>query len=146
MPDDAMSDDDRRTHPRVNAALVVRSRPLDHSELPLLASSLGRPDPPIPALNMVKNGAQVTHLSTANLSLGGISAAGDLEINSERPMAKGTDLVVEFDLNDGEPPVRAVAQVMWTKPQGDLTAIGLMFLLISDAAFMRIQDFVARQL
>jgi hypothetical protein len=114
--------------------------------LPLLASSLGRPDPPIPALNLVKNGIHVTHLSAANLSLGGISAAGDLEIDAEKAYAKGTDLVVEFDLGDGETPVRAVAQVMWTRPQGDLTAMGLMFLLISDAAFMRIQDYVAKHL
>jgi hypothetical protein len=142
MPDN----NDKRLHPRVNAALVVRSRQLDPSELPLLASSLGRPDPPIPSLNLVKNGVQVTHLSAANLSLGGLSAAGDLEIDAEKAYAKGTDLVVEFDLGDGEPPVRAVAQVMWTQGQGDLTAMGLMFLLISDSAFMRIQDYVAKHL
>ena len=140
------NDENRRLHPRVNAALVVRSRPLDASELPLLASSLGRPDPPIPALNLVKSGVQVTHLSAANLSLGGISAAGDLEIDAEKAYAKGTDLVVEFDLGDGEAPVRAVAQVMWTRPQGDLTAMGLMFLLISDASFMRIQDYISKHL
>lgn len=142
MPDDK----DRRLHPRVNAALVVRSRLLDPSELPMLASSLGRPDPPIPALTMVRSGTQVTHLSTANLSLGGISAAGDLEIDADRAYAKGTDLVVEFDLDDGQPSVRAVAQVMWTSPQGDLTAMGLMFLLIADSAYMRIQDYLAKHL
>jgi hypothetical protein len=138
--------DDRRTHPRVDAHLVVRSRQLDPSELPILASSLGRPDPPIPALNVVKNGARITQMATVNLSLGGLSAGGDLEIDSEKGYAKGSDVVVEFELNDGQPPVRAVAQVMWDTNADGRHFMGLMFLLISDSAFMRIQDFVQKNL
>lgn len=138
--------DDRRTHPRVDAHLVVRSRLLDPSELPILASSLGRPDPPIPQLNMVRSGARVTQLAAVNLSLGGLSTGGDLEIDSEKGYPKGADVVVEFELNDGEAPVRAVAQVMWNTSSDGRHLMGLMFLLISDSAFMRIQDFVHKNL
>jgi PilZ domain len=138
--------DDRRNHPRANASIEVWSRLLQSSELPMLASSLGRPDPPIPQLHLVKNGGRVTHLATVNLSAGGLSAGGDLEIDAEKGYAKGADVVVEFDLKDGEAPVRAVAQVMWTEVDGPTVRMGLMFLLITDSAFMRIQNFVLRQL
>lgn len=136
------TDDERRLRPRVPANLVVRSRLIDPQELPLLASALGRPDPPIPALNVVKAGAKVIQVSTVNLSLGGLSAAGDLEIASEREYTKGADLVVEIDLPDEQPPVRAVAQVMWNSTAEGEHRMGLMFLLIADAAFMRIQDYL----
>lgn len=136
-------DDERRLRPRVDANLVVRSRLIDPQELPLLASSLGRPDPPIPALNVVKAGTRVIQVNAVNLSLGGLSAAGDLEIASEREYTKGADLVVEIDLPDGQDPVRAVAQVMWNVTGGGEHRMGLMFLLISDAGFMRIQDYLS---
>lgn len=136
-------DDERRLRPRVDANLVVRSRLIDPQELPLLASSLGRPDPTIPALNVVKSGTRVIQVNTVNLSLGGLSAAGDLEIASEREYTKGADLVVEIDLPDGQDPVRAVAQVMWNSTAGGEHRMGLMFLLISDAGFMRIQDYLS---
>lgn len=138
--------EERRLHPRVDGSLHVRSRQLDPHELPLIASSLGRPDPPIPALNLVKAGARVTQVTSINLSLGGLSAAGDLEISGDRAYAKGADLVVEIDLPDGQPPVRAVAQVMWNKDADGGHQMGLMFLLISDSAFMRIQDYISHHL
>jgi hypothetical protein len=141
-----MTEIDNRRHPRVDAHLVVRSRQLDPSELPILASSLGRPDPPIPQLNVVRSGARITQLTSVNLSLGGLSTGGDLEIDSERTYAKGSDVVVEFELNDGQPPVRAVAQVMWNTNAEGRHLMGLMFLLISDSAFMRIQDFVQKNM
>jgi hypothetical protein len=136
------SDDERRLHPRLHTKLSVRSRLLDPHELPLLASSLGRPDPPIPALNLIKAGSRVLQVNTINLSLGGLSASGDLEIDSDREFAKGADLVVEIDLPDGQPPVRAVAQVMWDRRQDERHNLGLMFLLIADSAFMRMQDYL----
>jgi hypothetical protein len=139
-------EDDRRFHPRANTAIEVRSRLLDPSELPLLASSLGRPDPPIPQLHLVKSGTHVTHLASVNLSLGGLSAGGDLEIDAEQAYAKGADVVVEFDLKDGQPLVRAVAQVVWTQMESGRVQMGLMFLLITDSAFMRIQDYIQRQM
>jgi len=95
---------------------------------------------------MVKGGSRVTQLATVNLSLGGLSAGGDLEIDSEKGYAKGSDVVVEFELNDGQPPVRAVAQVMWDNVGDGRHQMGLMFLLIADSAYMRIQDFVQKNL
>lgn len=138
--------DDRRLHPRVFEKLTIRSRMIDPHELPLLASSLGRPDPPIPALNLVKYGTKISQVSSINLSLGGLSASGDLEIDSDRAYTKGADLVVEIELPDGEAPVRAVAQVMWVNQEGNRHHLGLMFLLIADSAYRRIQDYLdARQ-
>jgi hypothetical protein len=137
---------DRRLHPRVDSALHVRSRQLDPHELPLIASSLGRPDPPIPALNLVKSGSKITQVTSINLSLGGLSAGGDLQISGDRAYARGADVVVEIDLPDDQPPVRAVAQVMWNKDEAGMHQMGLMFLLISDSAFMRIQDYLSGRL
>jgi hypothetical protein len=138
--------EERRLHPRVAGSLPVRSRLLDPHELPLIASSLGRPDPPIPSLNLVKIGAKVAQVTSVNLSLGGLSASGDLEISGERAYAKGADVVVELDLPDGQPPVRAVAQVVWSRNVEGVYQMGLMFLLIADADFMRIQDYLSRRL
>lgn len=137
--------DERRLHPRIFDKLTIRSRLIDPHELPLLASSLGRPDPPIPALNLVKYGTKISQVSSINLSLGGLSVSGDLEMDSAKPYAKGSDLVVEIELPDGEPPVRAVAQVMWVVQEEERYNVGLMFLLIADTAYMRIQDHLAKQ-
>lgn len=139
------TEDERRLHPRVDSTLTVRSRLIDPHELPILASSLGRIDPPIPALNLVRAGTRITQVSSINLSLGGLSAAGDLEISGDRAYSKGADLVVEVDLEDGQPPIRAVAQVMWNKDAPGEHQMGLMFLLIADSAYLRIQDHLNRQ-
>lgn len=139
------TDDERRLHPRVDSTLSVRSRLIDPHELPLLASALGRPDPPIPALNLVRAGTRIVQVSSINLSQGGLSAEGDLEIDSERLYTKGADLVVEIDLPDGEGPIRAVAQVMWNREENGRHHMGLMFLLITDASYMRIQDHLTKQ-
>jgi hypothetical protein len=136
--------EERRHHPRAEAAIEVRSRLLDPSELPMLATPQGRPDPPIPQLRLIKDGVQVNHLSSVNLSLGGLSAGGELEIDAKQAYAKGSVVVVEFDLADGQSAVRAVAQVTWSESGDGLVRMGLMFLVITDSAFMRIQDYVFR--
>jgi hypothetical protein len=142
-----MSDpSDRRVHARVDAHLVVRSRVLDLSELPQLASALGKTNPDIPALNVVRSGTRVSQFTTVNLSLGGLSAGGDLTLDTEAPYQQGADVVVEFDLVDSLPPVRAVAQVMWVRPDGERHQVGLMFLLIGEEALERIQAFVRKNL
>ena len=130
----------------MDVTLKVRSRLLSPAELPQLAQGLGMADPPIPQLHLVKTGSRVAQMASVNLSAGGLSAEGDLELEGEQAYSKGTDLVVEFDLPDGQPPVRAVAQVMWTKPAGGRTGAGLMFLLIGEASLDRIQNFVKNSL
>lgn len=133
---------ERRKFPRLDVALKVRSRLLSPAELPQLAQGLGLANPPIPALNMVKTGSRVSQMASVNLSAGGLSAEGDLQLEGEQAYSKGTDLVVEFDLPGDPLPVRAVAQVMWTKPSGGRTAAGLMFLLIGEESLKRIEAFV----
>jgi Tfp pilus assembly protein PilZ len=142
-----MSDgSERRLHTRVDANLVVRSRALDLSELPLLASGLGKDDPAIPPLNLLKTHQRVTQFTSVNLSLGGFSVNGDLTLNAEKPYSHGSDVVLEFDLLDGKTPVRAVAQVMWVRPDEDRHQMGLMFLLIAHDSYERIQAFVHRHI
>lgn len=140
------SDDERRRHPRVPADLQVRFRPLDPSELPLLAQALGQSDPPVPDLNLVRTGSRVVQVRSVNLSQGGLLASGDLAVHSERPFAPGSDLVLELDLPDGEPPLRAVAQVMWARQEGGLHQLGLMFLLLPEAGFARVRNYLQRRL
>jgi hypothetical protein len=143
MPDES----ERRVHQRVDVNLVVRSRALDLTELPLLANALGKEDPPIPPLNFLKASHRVSQFTSVNLSLGGFSVNGDLTLDIEKPYVKGTDLVLEFDLLDGHSPVRAVAQVMRVQPDKEhpeLHQVGLMFLLLAQNGYERIQAFVQK--
>lgn len=145
--DNAPSGAERRVHPRLDVKLQVRSRLLTPSELPQLAQGLGMAEPPIPQLHLVKTGSRVSQLASVNLSAGGLSAEGDLEMEGGQAFSKGTDLVVEFDLPDGGGPVRAVAQVMWMRPSPEgKPQAGLMFLLIAESSLARIQDFVKKSL
>lgn len=145
MPDGS----ERRLHQRVDVNLVVRSRTLDLSELPLLANALGNENPPIPPLNLIRSSNRVSHFTSVNVSLGGFSVSGDLTLDTEKPYKQGDDLVLEFNLLDDQEPVRAVAQVMWVRPdREDPTrhGVGLMFLLISQISYERIQAFVHKNL
>lgn len=139
------TDDERRLHPRVDAPLTVRTRLITPQELPLLASALGQADPPIPDLNLVRAGSKITQVTSINLSLGGLSASGDLEISGDRAYTRGADVVVELELPDGEPPMRAVAQVMWNRDEGGKHQMGLMFLLVAEAAYQRMQAYLAKK-
>lgn len=135
---------DRREHVRVAMQLQVRCRQLQSLELAQVAGSLGKSDPPIPALSLGNSG--ISRMSSVNVSKGGLSAEGDLQLDGEQSFAKGTDLVVEFDLPDGKGPVRAVAQVMWAVGGGEGKKMaGLMFLLISDHNTQRLQALIAEQ-
>jgi Tfp pilus assembly protein PilZ len=131
----------------VDVNLVVRSRALDLTELPLLANALGKEDPPIPPLSVIKASQRVSQFTSVNLSLGGFSVNGDLTLDTEKPYVKGTDVVLEFDLLDGQAPIRSVAQVMWVRPDREHPErhqVGLMFLLLPHASYDRIQAFVQK--
>ncbi len=124
--------------------LDVRCRILQPLELVQVAGSLGKVDPQIPALSLGSSG--ISRMSSVNLSKGGLSAEGDLQLDSEQSFAKGTDLVVEFDLPDQQGPVRAVAQVMWAGgSEGEKKSAGLMFLLISDANTRRLEALITQK-
>lgn len=141
----ASADSERRQHPRVLAFLQVRYRPLSHNEVDTLLKGLGDENPVLPALGMKKTPAGTLSMVSTNLSAGGISAAGDLQILGQDQISKGSDIVVEMDLGDHEDPVRAIAQVMWTAPQSDGKHLaGMMFMVISDSNLNRIHTYVER--
>lgn len=144
--DEAAQWGEKRRFARAAASLQIRSRLLDPSELPQLASGLGQAEPSIPQMHLVNSGTRIAQLASVNISGGGLSAEGDLNLLGGKPFSKGTDLVVEFDLPDGKPPVRAVAQVMWTRLEGERPQTGLMFLLIGESELQRIQAFVSKQI
>ena len=138
---------ERRKHPRVVAQMSVRSRALEHGEMGSLLGSIGDGDVILPALGLKKSRSGTWAMASTTLSAGGLSAAGDLQMLGEQALAKGTDLMVEVELNDGQEPLRAVAQVMWTRPaEGGKVLAGMMFVIISDSNLERIQKQVAEAL
>jgi hypothetical protein len=132
---------ERRKHPRVIAQVAVRSRPMEPGEMGLLLGSLGDSDPKLPALGLKKSKSKsgAFEMVSTTLSVGGLSATGDLQVLGDKTLAKGEDLMVEMDLNDGQEPLRAVAQVMWTTAaEGGKSLAGLMFVIISEDNLQRI--------
>src|SRR5580700_6508892 len=93
----AQSGSERRQHPRVLAFLQVRYRPLSHNEVDSLLKGLGDENPTLPALGMKKEAGGSLRMVSTNLSAGGLSAQGDLQILCQDNVGKGTDLVVEMD-------------------------------------------------
>jgi hypothetical protein len=146
MPDtNEASASERRRYPRVVAHLAVRSRPLEPGEVGSLLSGLGDTDPKLPALGMTKNRTGSWVMASTNLSVGGLSATGDLQVLGEAPLPKGSDLMVEMDMNDGQEPVRAIAQVMWAAPTSDQKYLaGMMFVVISEGNLERIRSYVSK--
>ena len=140
---DPTTGDERRRHTRVTAKMTVRSRPLDGGELGMLLGSLGDTDPKLPALGLKKS-KQGWVMASTNLSTGGLSATGDLQVIGDTELAKGGDLMIEVDMNDGEEPLRAIAQVMWSAPaEGGKFLAGMMFVIISESNLERIRRQVA---
>jgi hypothetical protein len=141
-----MNPADLRRHERVRAELSVSFRELDGAEAETLSAHLpmgeaGEPQLPAPS----ENGGTTGH--TENLSLGGLSLTGDLQILGEKHLAKGRRLLVEFHLpgDVSAPPVRALAVVAWclegNGPHGKFTA-GIMFLGIQPDDLVRIGEYI----
>lgn len=138
-----ISESDRRRHTRVIANFQVRSRPLGHGEVGALLEGLGEENPVIPAVGMKKSNAGTWTMVSTNLSMGGLSATGDLQVVGDKPLEKGSDLMVEMEMNDGKEALRAIAQVMWTTPTGEGKYLaGMMFVVISEANLERIHHYV----
>lgn len=143
MPEDSNAAD-RRNHPRVIAHLAVRSRPLEHGEVGALVNGLGVEDPQLPTLGMKKSSSGAWTMASTNLSVGGLSATGDLQVIGDKPLAKGMDIMVELDMNDSQEPVRAIAQVMWGSKTSDGKYLaGMMFVVISENNLERIRKYVS---
>ncbi len=146
MPETSLqseSGSERRKHPRVVAQFDVRLRQLEPTELARALGSIGDLDPELPAINLVRGRSGNWKMATTNLSAGGLSATGDLQVEGDAPLSKGADLLVEMDLKDGQEPLRAVGQVMWSAPAGAKRWLaGLMFVIISEGNLDRIRLFV----
>lgn len=141
------STQERRRHPRVIAHLPVRTRSVEPGEMGGLLDSIGETDPNLPAMGMKKSRAGAWTMATTNLSVGGISTTGDLQVIGDKPLEKGHDLMVEMDLQDGFEPLRAVAQIMWVaKNSQDRWLAGLMFVIISEPNLDRIRKYVSAAL
>ena len=137
-------DADRRRFPRVVAHLAVRSRALEPGEIGSLLNGLGDVDPVLPAIGMKKSKGGAMVMATTNLSVGGLSATGDLQVLGDNALGKGSDIMVEMDMADGLEPVRAIAQVMWSAPNGSGKYLaGMMFVVISEGNLDRIRRYVA---
>jgi hypothetical protein len=140
----AESEADRRKHPRVIAHLAVRSRPLEAGEVGSLLNGLGDVDPKIPVLGMKSGKGGALTMAATNLSVGGLSATGDLQVVGDQQLAKGMDVMVEMDMNDLKEPLRAIAQVMWSVPSTDGKYLaGMMFVVISEDNLERIRKYVS---
>lgn len=136
---------ERRKHPRVVAHMAIRTRPLEPGEVGALLNGLGNEDPTLPALGMKQSRSGVLSMASTNLSVGGLSATGDLQVLGETRLSKGQDMMVEMDMNDKLEPVRAIAQVMWSTPSKDGKYLaGLMFVVISESNLERIRKYVAK--
>lgn len=139
-----------RRYERVRADLAISFRELDPAE----SEALGRPGldgASGPGSLLVPGnlgGGGAGH--SENLSLGGLSMTGDLQILGEKRLAKGHRLWVEFHLpgDASDEPVGALAVVAWclegNGPHGKFTA-GIMFLDIRPADLERIGRYVEAQ-
>jgi hypothetical protein len=154
-----MNPADQRRSERVRADLAVSFRELDDAEAEQLSQHLPLGEPgeaPFPAPYAPSGVALPAAASggpqgrSENLSLGGLSLTGDLQILGEKRLVKGRRMLVEFHLpgDSSDEPVRALAVVAWclegNGPHGKFTA-GIMFLGIQPGDLLRIQSYVESQ-
>lgn len=141
--------DERRKNPRAWAKLRVYTRPLLAAELGELIPTLGTKTPRIPELAVADPTAEaegIMRLMSADISMGGINATGDVDLVSQREMPMGHDLVVEIELPDGKERLKAVGQVMWTSTkEASQIRAGLMFTAISEKNLKRLHDYLETQ-
>jgi hypothetical protein len=108
--------------------------------------TLGSPNPRIPELVAVDPDAVsdsgTLKLVSTNISIGGISATGDLDLSGPSTLAIGGDFVVEIDFPDGKGRLRAIARVMWCSEREEGCHAGLMFVAISEESILRIRNYM----
>ncbi len=101
------------------------------------------PSPPSSGASPIKGSGR-----TENLSKGGLSLAGDLELLGDRRLERGKKLLVEFLLPMELQSVRTVAVVAWSaedKGQAGKFTAGLMFLGGSPNYLEKVQHFIETQ-
>jgi hypothetical protein len=142
---------ENRRADRVNAHFSVSFRELKDDEASALAGMDSIPELPVEPPIAPKAAPGGPHVEGAglseNLSQGGLSFSGDLQLLGTRHIERGKKLLVEFHLPGETHPLRAVAVVAWSiegkGEHGKFTA-GLMFLGIAPGDLDRIQRFIER--
>jgi hypothetical protein len=144
---------ENRRADRVAANFAVTFRELDDAEAERLGESMSAlpelpvPVPAAPAAHSAKPGqGQAAAGHTENISQGGLSLTGDLQILGDRRLERGKKLLVEFRLPGDSLPVMAVAVVVWSivgrGEHGKFTA-GLMFTGVDAADLDKIQHYIS---
>lgn len=144
---------EKRRADRVTAHFSVTFKEIDDAEAEVLAgqdilTELPVPVPPAPSSGAPKGPATGGAGLTENLSQGGLSFSGDLQLLGDRRIERGKKLLVEFQLPNEPEVVRAVAVVAWSiegkGEHGKFTA-GLMFLGIAPKDLDKIQHYIEKQ-
>ena len=142
---------EKRRADRVAAHFSVSFREINDAEATALAGMDAIPELPVPVPAAPKGTApgQVEGAGLSeNLSQGGLSFSGDLELLGDRRIERGKKLLVEFHLPTEALPVRAVAVVAWNiegkGTRGKFTA-GLMFLGIDPKDLDKIQNYIEKR-
>lgn len=157
MPGNAetpQSGSDKRRGERVAANFSVSFRELEEAEAERLneikggLAELPVAVPDAPAGAHAPAGASKASGHTENISEGGISLTGDLQLLGDRKLERGKKLLVEFQLPGERVPVSAVAVVVWSiegkGEHGKFTA-GLMFTGVEAHDLDKIQRYVEGQ-
>jgi hypothetical protein len=138
-----------RRSDRVAANFSVTFRELEEAEADTLAEQLGAPaELPVAvpgAAHPSQHGARPASGHSENISEGGLSLTGDLELLGDRKLERGRKLLVEFMLPGEKSPVSAVAVVVWSiegkGSHGKFTA-GLMFTGVAGPDLEKIHRYV----
>jgi hypothetical protein len=136
---------------RVTAHFSVTFREINEDEAAALAGMESMPElpvePPLAPQGSVADPAEGAGRSE-NLSQGGLSFSGDLQLLGDRRIERGRKLLVEFQLPGEHQSVRALAVVAWSiegkGERGKFTA-GLMFLGIAPQDLDKIQRYIEAQ-
>jgi hypothetical protein len=111
--------------------------------------TLGSAKPKIPELAVMDPDAEtksgVLKMLSANISMGGINATGDLDLIGPGALPVGGDFGVEIDFPDGQGRLRAIARVMWCSEREGESRAGLMFVAISEESTLRIKNYMLAQ-
>ncbi len=150
---DEPGDLENRRANRITAHFSVTFREINDQEATALAGMEAMPElpvepPPAPKAAGAAAGPAEGAGRSENLSQGGLSFSGDLELLGDRRIERGKKLLVEFQLPSVPQPVRAVAVVAWSikgKGQHGKFTAGLMFLGIAPPDLEKIQRYIEAQ-
>lgn len=143
---------EKRRADRITANLSVTFHELDDAEADRLNDIKGGIAELPVAVPTAPQGAEPLIVPgsghTENISQGGISLTGDLQLLGDRKLERGKKLLVEFMLPGEKMPVSAVAVVVWNiegKGQHGKFTAGVMFTGVDQQDLDKIQRYVESQ-